>query len=474
MSDHSEPTRVAAVRPSRSGSPFQLNLEQQRKRAKELLLALRMGEADAQRRFRRYHPRGEGASEPNVTDSLAHLTEAQLVIARELGLPSWPALKAHILAMRKARDSILHDAAAPDADAETLHIRCGSDLRSSLENAGFAGAFLEYADPLCQGPVTPDAAWLARRAAFLAQAYGPHTGRNAKQIADDLQRAESALQSAAARYQRVVLWFEHDTYDQVVLARCLAQFAETPPRRLELISVDRFPGSTRFIGLGQLPPEALRLLWTERGAVSGQQVSAGHSVWEMLRSPDPTPLARAARDGIPALPHLAKALRRHCQELPWLDNGLSLTERLVLQLLAERPRTVGQTYAELMLSREPLPWLGDLMFLFIVEGMKRSAEPVFTGAFDGDDQHWSQERLTITDLGRAVLAGEVDWLSLSPPERWVGGVQILAGQPCWRWEDQTANSHLSRAAGKVGKGASARGPSPGSLREPTSAAERER
>ena len=54
--------------------------------------------------------------------------------------------------MRNARDSILHDAEAPDADADTLHIRCGSDLRSSLENAGFVAAFLEYADPLCLKP----------------------------------------------------------------------------------------------------------------------------------------------------------------------------------------------------------------------------------------------------------------------------------------------------------------------------------
>jgi len=448
VSDHSEPTRTPAIQPSRSGSPFRLNLEQQRKRAKELLRGLRTGDADAQLRYRRYHPRGDAASNTNVTDSLARLSEAQLVIARELGLPDSPELKAHILAMQSARDSMSRGAEAPDADAETLHIRCGSDLRSSLENAGFAGAFLEYADPLCQGPVTPDAAWLARRAAFLAQAYGPHTGRDAKQISDDLHRAERALQSAAEHYQRVVLWFEHDTYDQLVLARCLAQFADTPPRRLELISVDRFPGSTRFIGLGQLPPEALRLLWRERLPVSDRQTAAGRQVWEMLRSPDPTPLARAARDGIPELPHLTKAVGRHCQELPWLDNGLSLTERLVLQLLAERPRTVGQTYAELMLSREPLPWLGDLMFLFIVESMKRTTEPVFTSTFDGDDRRWPQERLTITPLGRAVLAGKVDWLSLSPPERWLGGVHIQE-QPCWRWDDQTSTTRFSHFAGEV-------------------------
>ncbi len=439
MSDRREQPRA----PSTLRSPFRLNLEQQRKRAKELLQGLRAGDTDALLRFRQHHPRGQCISDGNVTDGLTHLSDAQLVIARELGLPSWAELKAHILAMRRARDSISHDIEAPDADAETLHIRCGSDLRPALEKAGFSGAFLEYSDPLCQGPVVQDEAWLARRADFLAQAYGTVTGRSAEQIADDLQRTEGALQTAAARYERVLLWFEHDTYDQLVLARCLAQFAEKPPRRLELISVDRFPGSTRFIGLGQLPPEALRLLWTRRQPVSGRQMSAGASVWDMLRSPDPTPLANAARDGIPELPHLAKAIRRHCQELPWLGDGLSLTERLVLQLLADRSRTVGETYRDLMLAREPLPWLGDLMFLFIVESMKRAAEPVFTGSFDSDDRRWLQELLTITALGRAVLGGKVDWLSVSAPDRWLGGVHIEAARPCWRWNDQAVTTVLS-------------------------------
>jgi len=47
------------------------------------------------------------------------------------------------------------------------------------------------------------------------------------------------------------------------------------------------------------------------------------------------------------------------------------------------------------------------MFRFIVENMKGVRQPVFTGAFDGEDRSWPKERLTITDLGRAVLAAEV-------------------------------------------------------------------
>ena len=37
---------------------------------------------------------------------------------------------------------------------------------------------------------------------------------------------------------------------------------------LELIAADEFPGSQRYIGLGQLPSEGLRLLWLSRKPVT--------------------------------------------------------------------------------------------------------------------------------------------------------------------------------------------------------------
>jgi hypothetical protein len=428
-----DPQAALTATVSRSASPFRLNLEQQSKRAKELLKGMRAGDAEAVARFRLHHPRASGLRETVPPETLARLSEAQLVVARELGLPSWPKLKAHIEAMDRSWRRIVRGDAAPDRDMATLHIRCGEDIALTLRQAGFVGDFLEYSDPLCQGPVLDEPEWLRRRASFLAESYGARTERSYDQIAAKLFLAEERLQSAASRYERIVLWFEHDSYDQLILARCLAQFAETTPQRLELISPARYPGGMRFIGLGQLPPEALGLLWAERAPVSEKALRAAQSVWMMLRSSDPRPLAELASAGTPALPQLGRAVQRHCQELPWTGNGLSLTEQLILQLIAEHPRTVGEMYSRLMTEREPLPWLSDLMILFMVESMKRVTEPVFTGAFEGEDRHWPKERLTITPLGRAVLAGDVDWLSLRPPSRWLGGVFIPDFAPCWRW-----------------------------------------
>jgi hypothetical protein len=75
---------------------------------------------------------------------------------------------------------------------------------------------------------TSGKARLARRADFLAQAYGEWTERGGHQIAQNWQRAEAELRSAAERYERVVLWFEHDIR-QLVLARCFASSQKRRP-----------------------------------------------------------------------------------------------------------------------------------------------------------------------------------------------------------------------------------------------------
>jgi hypothetical protein len=86
---------------------------------------------------------------------------------------------------------------------------------------------------------------------------------------------EQRLHRNAGDYERVVLWMEHDSWDQLVLGRLLAHYANGKrPRVLELIAADEFPGSQRYIGLGQLPSEALRLLWPSRKPVTPAQLNA--------------------------------------------------------------------------------------------------------------------------------------------------------------------------------------------------------
>ena len=53
--------------------------------------------------------------------------------------------------------------------------------------------------------------------------------------------------------------------------------------------------------------------------------------------------------------------------------------------------------------------------------MEKAAEPVFVRTREQSDEREFDNELTITDAGRDVLRGKRDWLSMLPPERWVGG-----------------------------------------------------
>ena len=134
-----------------------LNLEQQRKRAKELRRAHADGSADAAVRVIAQLPRARLLSPRDRLAPPLTLSEAQLVVAREAGYSSWPALK-HALedpeaAEARERDAVLDaaitgdhsriDAAlarTPDLPQRSLH------LAAALADADAVAALLA-ADP---------------------------------------------------------------------------------------------------------------------------------------------------------------------------------------------------------------------------------------------------------------------------------------------------------------------------------------
>jgi ankyrin repeat protein len=70
--------------------PARPNLEQYKKQAKDLLKAYRAADVETIRRVKKNHPRFEKFSEPGFEISKFSLADAQLVIAREHGVESWP------------------------------------------------------------------------------------------------------------------------------------------------------------------------------------------------------------------------------------------------------------------------------------------------------------------------------------------------------------------------------------------------
>jgi hypothetical protein len=117
---------------------------------------------------------------------------------------------------------------------------------------------------------------------------------------------------------------------------------------------------------------------------------------------------------------------------------------LALQLLAEDDINLIRLIGRLLYQRDPLPGQGDLNVRNRLLNMEGASARVYerrsgVGPTGEARPPWT-DVLTITELGRAVLKGKVDFLSLVPPNRWVGGVKISAGLPDWRWNEQTKNA----------------------------------
>jgi hypothetical protein len=161
-----------------------------------------------------------------------------------------------------------------------------------------------------------------------------------------------------------------------------------------------------------------------------------------LRAETPEPLESLLAADLRALPFLKAALRRHLQELPWTTDGLSLTERQALACLAQAPRTAAAVFAEAQMNRDPQPFMGDLFFWSVVRDLIDAPRPPIAVSAATRRSAWPRRMLRLTPLGRALLAGKLDWQAQRPLVRWVGGIPAGPGAPDWRWNPRRQRTAL--------------------------------
>ncbi len=424
--------------------PRRLSLEKLKKESKDLLKQLKAAAPEA---LERLDPR------LHTKAATLKLADAQYIIARENGLPSWAKLKHHIAAMSDAREhierspsSLSSSPSSPDAEYSTLHIRCGNDIEQALLSAGFKGDFLEISNPFPQGHVPHfDAleAFIQIRTTFLTQHYGSYVPEDRMQNTEaEIRNVEDVLRHAPERYERIVLWYEHDAFDQLSKAYVLAHLAELnlDNALVECIQINSFPGVKKFIGIGQLSgmPEAILTLWSQRQAISPAMIAYGARCWLAFTKDDPLELWRLTEEDTP-FSDMQQALKRMLMELPWTGNGLSLTEYLSLDILArEGEMRPGAIFSLLMTESDPQPFLGDIMLLAILRPLWEAEHPAITVLEEFPDKNpMRQTLLSITDLGRSLLEKNTNLLTLQnrqpADDRHVGGVHISANKKNWHW-----------------------------------------
>ena len=297
-----------------------------------------------------------------------------------------------------------------------LHITNGSSV--SLADSGVGGEVLVWADPLHEGPVPEDlplSELTDLRADFLAASS---SRLDCGQVRRDLRTRNQRLEHWRD-HREVVLWFEHDLFDQLLLLQLLDYFASQrdAPGRIELIQVSTY--------LGPMTPEQLASLYPHRRPVSAEQFRFGAFAWAAFRSPDPSRLAPLAR--MSELPYVAPALQRHLEEFPSTANGLGRTDRRILEIAAGGPAGIREGFLEFQRGEDPI-YLGDTSFYAHARALASRPMPLI---------RYEDDTIAATGEGIDVLEGRADDVRLNGIDRWLGGVHLTPGN-IWRFDLSTA------------------------------------
>src|SRR5215218_5092509 len=160
-----------------------------------------------------------------------------------------------------------------------LHVTNGDAAAEVIRASGVGGEVLPWRDVLHDGPVPaglPLRELSAVRAAFIAgQGWG-----DADELRREVQARDEALAGFGA-HDEVVLWFEHDLYDQLQLAQVLDWLAgqDSASTRLAMVCGPEY--------LGPSTPERIAARFPERQPVTDAQLALGEAAWNAFRSPDP-------------------------------------------------------------------------------------------------------------------------------------------------------------------------------------------
>lgn len=353
-----------------------------------------------------------------------------------------------------------------------LHITNGDCAGEMLKaSASIEGEVLCWRDLLHDGPVLalPYPEYTAKRVEYLMALLrdgGMPELSSAEQITDDFVKRDQVLSNLNA-YDEVVLWFEHDLYDQLQLIEVCHRINEkmTPLPKLSIVSIDTHPEVPFFHGFGNLTVAMMEGLYTERKDFTQGELQKGCELWRCLVSESPMKLAEIVKEEIEGWPYMVKALNRFCHEFPDINTGLTLTQTYLLLALLKAPdelpfleynlkraeengvlakgESAQQRYYEILTgpatfkrifnhlqALEDAPFMGDLSVRYELNRLLKAKTPYITmKKQEGTDVY------SLTHAGAEALLGRRQWHRDNCIDTWRGAVHITT-DTLWVWDSE--------------------------------------
>jgi hypothetical protein len=238
-------------------------------------------------------------------------------------------------------------------------------------------------------------------------------------------------------FEVIDLWIDPDPNAQLILIWLLEYFRphEAIVSKLNLVQID--------IPIGNYPAEEVVEWRIQAVKILNEHLELASSVWQAYRAPTPRDWFNLLSTDLSLLPLFRPAAIALLEELPGRATGLGATEMRMLELISEGNASPPDVFPghEKRNTRLTFDYwqIGALL-----DGLADAPAPAISGLDGGpftvelhDDrdrhQRYNRSRLSLTELGKAILAGRDDFSRHNPIHRWWGGTE-LTNDRLWRWD----------------------------------------
>jgi hypothetical protein len=244
------------------------------------------------------------------------------------------------------------------------------------------------------------------------------------------------LIEACERCEAVELWMETEPNAQLVLIWLLNYLG---PRAKTLRIILRHVDTS----LGSAEPARLAKSKFMGVAITDDHLEIASLAWQAFRAPTPHAWFDLLGRDLSILPQLRRCVVEMLEELQGRTTGLGASELRMLELISAgyvHPFDVFPHYRQRFQHRVFGYWEAGAL----LEGLALAPMPAVSGLAEWPftlEMHnererlerYKESRLSLTALGKAILAGTEDFSWHNPIDRWWGGTR-LTNDRLWRWD----------------------------------------
>jgi hypothetical protein len=187
-----------------------------------------------------------------------------------------------------------------------------------------------------------------------------------------------------------------------------------------------------------IPPTGLGKLKVQDIGVTGAELETASRAWQAYRATTPEACLALLATDLSALPLLKPALLELLAELPSGTTGLGATEMRMLELIAWGFANTNPLFHFRTLRGTRV--FNESKLGYLLDGLAHGPRPAVAGLDDelrtlelsnhrGRHEAYRRSRLSLTELGKAVVAHREDFSRHNPIDRWWGRLRIDQRSP---------------------------------------------